>query len=407
MGMSSSLDRRPRIFEPKSKDPVKFRTQFRYSDIVKAYDYVDLAKMREYANSLTQDWKNMLDDYKNTNLKFGNKIINRTVGLPQGGKHSPILFNYYLDKALTNVDISQDYIYADNLALFGTNLNDLNIKQAKYESALNNAGFKLEKWDHWNYSHSDLISSEEDHSKVFEIKKVSNKSNIPIENHATKRILGFNLSVENDTINIKKEDIDVNFKVKKYPPYKAMNVYKQKIEPKFKHQSKHVIDFNIDNIRRKYLRKMMAILAIPSQYFNANFKDKPSYWAKFLSLYFNERVYEDKFIQIPPRHNTLWFNRWLKLCAVMKRFYIPHFQMIKFIYLGRCKLILAKELTADILKHNAKLLDYAWYIITADWSLHTALNMMQLDLLNKLDKHLNKFIYKINYSLPENNIFNL
>ena len=403
MAKQISSDKKP-LFKLEGQEHEKPRKQFRYSDIIKAYDNVDLTKIKEFASSLSKDWQNILDDYENTNMKLGNKIIHRTVGLPQGGKLSPILFNFYLDNVLSNVDISQDYIYADNLALFGTKINDLNTKQNEYTLALQKGGFSIEEWDTWNFKKSNLISHKKDMENIQSRVKQTDyfNSDIPKSDHESKRILGFNLSIKDDIIDINAKDVDTNFKIKKYPPYKAINKYKQLIEPKFMHQAKHIIDFNIDKIRRKYLMKMMAIIVIPSKYFNGNFNN-PTYWNKFLSLYFNERVYQEDDIIIPPQHNSIWFNRLLKLCSIMKSYYIPDYQMIRFIYLGRCRLIALNKIDTKIIKHNAKLLDYGWFIISGNWSYATALMMLQLKVLDKLDKKINKYSkFTSNLNIPKN-----
>ena len=397
--MDKGLDK-TKIFETKRYE---YRKQFRYADVIKAYDNVNQDLIKDFAKSLNEDWKNLIEDYNNTNMKLGNKIIKRTIGLPQGGKYSPILFNFYLDKALSNVDISQDYIYADNLALFGTKIEELDKKEEEYVKALNNAGLKVDEWDVWNYTHSKLYASNTEMENIKnKITKTCPPSNIPKANHETKRILGFNLSIKGDKININKKDINTKYEVKKYPPYKAINNYKQRIEPKFQHQTKHINNFNIDRVRHVYLKKTLATTTIPRKYFEANFHGEKTYWHKFLSLYYNEiTLLDNEEIKIPSKHDILQFNRWLKLCRIMKNYYIPYYQMIRFIYLGRCRLILADKLTYNSIKHNAKLLDYGWYIITSNWSIHTAMMMIQLKILIKLGPKIMKKKFKIQYNIPE------
>ena len=231
-------------------------------------------------------------------------------------------------------------------------------------------------------------------------------SNIEFKEHETKRVLGFNIHSKDDCIDINEKDIEFPKRAIHLPPYKAILEYKQKVWPKVNHQIKHIISIDEEKIHRKYLQKMIALIAIPKAYMQRNFMKNPSFWAKFLSLYYNETILVGgKEIKLPSNHIDVYYQRWLILCALLKEFYLPIFQIIQFIYKGRCRLIRSKINNETLLKHNVKALDFMYYIITYDLNEYYAMDLLQYKLLSRLDNVTKKKTITIPHAIPNNFVF--
>ena len=92
-------------------------------DIKKAYDSVDLETLKKIIikkipnNAILLDFINI---YQQLTMIINDEKINFTRGLPQGSALSPIFFNIYINKVLTNIIGNQDFAgqaYADNTIL--------------------------------------------------------------------------------------------------------------------------------------------------------------------------------------------------------------------------------------------------------------------------------------------------
>ena len=88
----------------------------------------------------------------------------------------------------------------------------------------------------------------------------------------------------------------------------------------------------------------------------------------------------------------------------MKSYYLPYYQIVKFIYLGRARLIRAK-MNAAAVKHNAKALDYLYFALVQDWNFEMSYGQLQMKLLKEIEKKLikKKFILEVNF--PEKVFF--
>lgn len=91
-------------------------------DMSKGYDTVNLEilektleKIRnEEVRSLCMSWAKMI---KNMDVMVNNKKIKRTRGIPMGLSLSPIIFVYYVDNALAEIDKTYLSMYLDDLAI--------------------------------------------------------------------------------------------------------------------------------------------------------------------------------------------------------------------------------------------------------------------------------------------------
>jgi hypothetical protein len=385
--------------------PKEKRKRLIWNDVVKAYDNVNQDRLKELANSeLHKGWIELIDNYNALNYQIGTNVIKREKGIPQGAKLAPILYNFYADRALEDISLDDTYIYADNIAVIGTNRSALMLKAMDIKLHLQEFGLNIGHWDWMQFTGSKLKASETDSTNADRINStIKLPADFKEENSEPKRVLGFNLSVYKDLIQIDERDIKIPKALSLQPPYKAMNLYKQKVEPKFAFQMKHT-DADYKPLRTKLLKEMMAMIKIPSGYYEANFLAEYSYWAKFYSLFTFEKLKKDRTADWPPNHNELHFERWKALCALMKSYYLPYYQIVKFIYLGRARLIRAK-MNAAAVKHNAKALDYLYFALVQDWNFEMTYGQLQMKLLKEIEKKLikKKFILEVNF--PEKVFF--
>lgn len=133
---------------PKSQDKIDFNyTKLThthiliYFDIKKAYDNVDIDLLNYFiANDPDIDleikrlWINEYFDIKNYLIAIGPNVLYRQYGLAQGSLLSPMLFNYYISKIITQPNIERYtydanfklFIYADNILILLTKEYDNN-----------------------------------------------------------------------------------------------------------------------------------------------------------------------------------------------------------------------------------------------------------------------------------------
>ena len=91
-------------------------------DMSKGYDTVNLELLEKCLNEIGNDevrglcmaWLKMV---KNMNVIVNNTKIKRTRGIPMGLSLSPIIFVFYVDKALANIDKTYLSMYLDDLAI--------------------------------------------------------------------------------------------------------------------------------------------------------------------------------------------------------------------------------------------------------------------------------------------------
>ena len=356
-----------------------------YNDIYKAFDTVLQKPMIEALakQNLSLDYNTLLEDYNSLDLNIGNTVLKRTSGLPQGGKFSPPFFNVYIKDSLRNVDISLDYIYADNIVIFESNLNDLFTKMFNYTNNLQERNMRfINQFKAFAYNKSDIVCTEDQYRKINNFAQPVKSTN-QVNDLETDRILGFQLHTKDGKLSINKDKIfsDLNIKVPIGPAYEMVNYYKQRILPKVKFNLEH-IDYDIHKLNKHYLKKMMVMYKIPKTYYDQNFKsDKKTYWAKFLSLFIGRA----KYLLLLRGQNETYLIRWHILCSLNEKYYIPSYQAIKFIYEGKANLILS-ALEQKHVKHNLKLCDELFFMIVRKMSKNTAYELITNKLINNTFK---------------------
>jgi len=354
-----------------------------YNDIYKAYDNVQQNIMRDVINKFDiaqkKDWNDLLSDYNNLNMQVGNTTIKRTVGIPQGAKLAPIMFNMYVEDAMQGIDYSADFIYADNMILFESNVKSMTQKITKIKNKLQsvNLTFK-DEFNSFNYKSTDMIATKEQHDKINAI-KINEKQENPIKDLPTERILGFYLKSDkgNLTIDIDKSINECNFAVPVGPPYKMLNYYKQRILPKIRFNLQH-INYHIDQINKYYIKKMCINYYLPNEFYNQNFKVKKSnYWAKFLSLFVGRSKLHMKLFGQNQQH----IDRWTLLCYLSEDYYLSGYQATKFVFYGDANIVKG-NLTKTQIKHNVKLLDTIYFAIVRKFNYNKIYEIVSNALLN-------------------------
>ena len=102
-------------------------------DIQKAFDSINRQKLKEM---LENDFKgeekeiiiDFLDLYENINYNILGKMLHPTKGGPQGSSLVPMLFCYYIEKAISNQILNSDYkiqLYADGIIIQTKTLDEL------------------------------------------------------------------------------------------------------------------------------------------------------------------------------------------------------------------------------------------------------------------------------------------
>jgi len=356
------------------------------NDIYKAFDHVqsnilatDIAKLNRI------DLENLNKDYQNLNMAIGNTKLNRTLGVPQGGRVSPLFFNIYMHNAIDNLGINTDFIYADNLVLF---TKDWTQTMNKIKNISNNLAERNLKFTQpftlTAYNKSKLVNSNEQMTKINNINAVTKSTNMQLDLDTT-RVLGFQLKVKNGTIDIDESKIlSKKYKVPIGPPYKMINYFKQYILPIFRFNMEHK-PITYKNYCLYYLKKMMIVQKVPKDFYEANINGM-NYWAKFWSLYYARR----KELCMPTKQNQNHLWRWNYICKLALKYYIPLYQGIKFVYEGEAKIIKCIMGQKEII-HNLKLLDNLYFMIVHKFNTEKAFEFIANMLLNnKAHKTYNK-----------------
>ena len=375
-----------KAIKPENRPTINDSVTIAINDIYKAFDHVqsnilsnDIAKLHR------TDLEKLNKDYQNLNMAIGSTKLKRTLGVPQGGRASPLFFNIYMHNAIDNLNINTDFIYADNLVLFTKNWEQTMSKIKNIRNNLDERNLKFaQPFTLTAYNKSKLVNSIEQNIKINNIKSVDKTINTQMDLNTT-RVLGFQLNVKNGIMDIDESKIlSKNYKVPIGPPYKMINYFKQNILPIFRFNMEHKhIDYK--NYCLYYLKKMMIVQKIPREYYDANINGN-NYWAKYWSLFYARK--SDRCWPTKQNQNYLW--RWNYLCKLALKYYIPLYQGIKFIYIGEAKIIKSNMNQKEII-HNLKLLDNLYFMIVHKFNEEKAFEFIANVLLNnKSNKIYNK-----------------
>ena len=328
------------------------------NDIYKAFDHVQSETLaKDIAKLNRPDLESLNKDYNSLNMAIGNTTLKRTLGVPQGGRASPLFFNVYMHNAIENLGINADFIYADNLVLFTNNWKQTMIKIKNIKNNLSERNLKFaQPFTLATYNGSKLVNSTEQMNKINNINVTSKTTNMQLDLDTT-RVLGFQLNVQNGMVDIDESKILLKkYKVPIGPPYKMINYFKQNILPIFRFNMEHKL-VNYKRYCLYYLKKMLIVQKIPKEYYDENIGGT-NYWAKFWSLYYARK----KELCMPTKQNQNHLYRWNYLCKLALKYYIPLYQGIKFVYLGEAKIIKCEMKQKEII-HNLKLLDNLYFMI--------------------------------------------
>ena len=170
-------------------------------DIKKAYDTVDLNKLKETINEVFDDENekglliNFINIYQGLILIINGVKINPTIGLPQGSSLSPIFFNLYINQVLDKIGkIKEIHIqaYADDIIILSNKIE--NIQKAYDQTKVEIEKIKLQI----NPDKCELISEEQNDS----IKDTSENGEMKIINSVNQaKYLGQVINEEGVPIN--------------------------------------------------------------------------------------------------------------------------------------------------------------------------------------------------------------
>ena len=356
------------------------RTALAINDVFKAYDQVNTHLLYDQLKSKGFDkMASLVQDYDKCNLSIGPATIKRSLGLPQGAKGAPMLFNFYLSNAIGN-NVKGDFIYADNIILLDTNKKKLEEKIDAITKNCNKANLKFDNnWDYWAYSFSDLDKYE----TKCNFEHVYNLPNdIPIIDHPTTRILGYRLKTKNDRISMDKDNAlkNITYHLPMLPPYKALTHFKQYIKPKFafhfkNNPPKHII--------QTIIRRLTCIRNLPNDYLDPNHvydTGNANYWSKFWSFYCYKK---NGNITLPKGVDKTKYRRFLILTTLVDRYYLSIYQIVKFICFGKANILPLQFLDYYSLKNNLKCLDQTWFMIARKYNQSKMRITLELAILNR------------------------
>ena len=379
------------------------------NDIYKAYDHVNSNLLKEYLNRTNVPNRNVfistLSDYDKCNLRIGNTIIKRTMGLPQGAKGSPQLFNYYLCQTAMK-EIKHEFIYADNIIFREANMANLTKQEELFGSAIRDGGMRFDNPSvNATYARSEIVDKRNKPQLGIPLPKPERDVIVPMK---TQRILGYKVMIdETGTLKFDVEDIinNISTKVRMLPPYMAMKYFKVFIKPKILFHFKHL---NQLPQLRDIFQANTCIVCLPYAYLDMNKVFDPGTanpWHKYWSIYC---MVKNGDIKLPARSDHKRLKRWRILCVLMNKYYISIYKAIKFINTGTMILKSSpNNLSYQEFKNNAKILDIAWFCIMRGYRESKMMLVMEqvfMERLLKVGKPCKKSMKNINLKNMEKNI---